>query len=311
MAVVQGIDAIETSFVTDYGTNVEELVQQKGSLLRPHVRIENFTGKGAAFIEQFGQVEAVLRTNRHADTPLNPTPYDRRWAFPHDLEIGELVDKQDLLRMLIDPISPIAMLHAFALGRSMDDEIIRAILSPNQTGEDGQTTVPLPPEQVIDFATGVGMTVEYLRAVRKRMLEANVQLGMGMETITAVITPAQHDQLLAQTETTNSDYNTTRTLVNGEIDTFLGMNFVISNRTLGGVDYNGALTPVDPDAESAIFFTNTGVGLGIWDDIEARVSERDDKSYATQIYAKSTFGATRLQEPKVVIVETDKTVGEV
>jgi hypothetical protein len=38
----------------------------------------------------------------------------------------------------------------------------------------------------------------------------------------------------------------------------------------------------------------------MWNDITTRISERDDKSYATQVYVKGTFGATRLEEGKVV-----------
>ena len=40
--------------------------------------------------------------------------------------------------------------------------------------------------------------------------------------------------------------------------------------------------------------------LGFWNDVTGRVSERDDKSYATQVYASTTIGATRLEEAKVV-----------
>ena len=43
--------------------------------------------------------------------------------------------------------------------------------------------------------------------------------------------------------------------------------------------------------------------LGIWNDITTRISERDDKSYSTQVYVKGTFGATRVEEAKVVEVD--------
>ena len=95
---VTGINAIETSFVKDYGTNVELLVQQMGSKLRDTVRVQSFTGESAAYIEQVGSVAAVKRTVRHGDTPLVPTPFDRRWAFPIDWEVADLIDQQDRLR---------------------------------------------------------------------------------------------------------------------------------------------------------------------------------------------------------------------
>jgi hypothetical protein len=42
----------------------------------------------------------------------------------------------------------------------------------------------------------------------------------------------------------------------------------------------------------------------MWNDITTRVSVRDDKRYATQVYVKTTIGATRLQEKKVVQIVT-------
>ena len=37
-------------------------------------------------------------------------------------------------------------------------------------------------------------------------------------------------------------------------------------------------------------------------DISTKISEREDKSYATQVYVKATIGATRLEKGKVVKV---------
>ena len=46
--------------------------------------------------------------------------------------------------------------------------------------------------------------------------------------------------------------------------------------------------------------------LGIWNDITTKISERADKSYATQVYVKGTFGATRVEEGKVVEIICDE-----
>ena len=64
---------ITTSFVEQYSANVEALVQQKGSKLRPLVGSETIKGK-SAFFEQIGSVAAVKKTTRHADTPQMNTP---------------------------------------------------------------------------------------------------------------------------------------------------------------------------------------------------------------------------------------------
>lgn len=295
-----GINAIETSFVKDYGTNVEMLVQQGRSKLRPTVLIENFVGESAAYIEQVGEVAAVKRTERHADTPLVPTPMDRRWTFPIDWEIADLIDKQDRLRQIIDVTSPFAQAQANSMGRAMDDEIIERILGDNKTGQEAGTTVGLLADHQLPDV-GTGMTIEKLRQARELFLDADVDLEM--EQVTAAITPRQLTQLLQTTEITSTDYNSVKALVTGEVNTFMGFNFVNSNRLLGASKYNGSFTPV-ANTETALFYSARGVGLGIWGDISARIDERADKSYATQVYTKSTFGATRLQEEKVITVDT-------
>jgi hypothetical protein len=59
------------------------------------------------------------------------------------------------------------------------------------------------------------------------------------------------------------------------------------------------LTPKVTTDRQCYFWSKRGVHLGIWNDITTRISERDDKSYATQVYVKGTFGATRVQEGRV------------
>lgn len=297
---VTGIGAIETSWVKSYSANVELLVQQMGSKLRGTVQTQNFTGEYAAFIDQVGEVSAQLKTSRHADTPLVPTPMDRRWVTPKDYEVADLIDSQDRLRAIIDPTSPFARAQAAAIGRSMDDEIIEGILGNNLTGQDAGTTTAFPSGNNI-AASSTGLTIDKLRTVRENMLDNDVDFEM--EEVFAIITPKQSTQLLETTEITSSDYNTVKALVQGQLDSFMGFKFIVSNRILGASNYNGSQTETSNE-ETALFYPRSAVALGIWNDISARVDERPDKSYATQVYCKGTFGGTRLQEDKVFTVDT-------
>ena len=47
-------------------------------------------------------------------------------------------------------------------------------------------------------------------------------------------------------------------------------------------------------------FTKDAIKLAVGKDITARISERDDKSYSTQVYYCMAIGATRMEEEKVV-----------
>mgnify|MGYP003126222136 CR=1 FL=1 len=60
---------ISTAFVNQYSSNIQMLSQQMGSLLRGAVDVESVTGE-KSFFDQVGSAAAVLRTTRHADTPL-------------------------------------------------------------------------------------------------------------------------------------------------------------------------------------------------------------------------------------------------
>jgi hypothetical protein len=103
------------------------------------------------------------------------------------------------------------------------------------------------------------------------------------------VSPEQITNLLATTEVTSSDFNTVKALVQGEINSFLGFNFTVSNR----------LSKTGND-RTCIAFAQDGLTLAIGKDINARIDERADKSYATQVYYCQTIGATRMEEAKVL-----------
>lgn len=279
---------VTTAFVQQYSSNVSLLLQQRGSKLRDCVTVGSYTGKAAKAVEQIGSVTAQARTSRHADTPLISTPHDARWVFPSDYEWADMIDDQDKLRMLIDPTSPYAMNGAYALGRAVDDLIISAALGTSMTGENGSTSTAFATATQQIAVGGTGLTVAKLRQAR-RILMTN-EVDVMADPLYIAVTAVQLDELLGTTEVTSSDYNTVKTLVSGEIDTFLGFKFIQCERL--GTDGSGD--------RRCIAWAKSGLHLGMWNDINTKISERADKSYATQVYVKGTFGATRTEEKKVV-----------
>lgn len=285
---------VTTAFVQQYTTNVGLLLQQRGSKLRDYVTVGSYTGKAAKAVEQIGSVTAQPRVSRHADTPLISTPHDARWVFPTDYEWADLVDDQDKLRMLIDPTSPYAINGAYALGRAMDSLIISAALGTAKTGENGTTnTAFATATQQVAVGTS-GLTVAKLRAAREILLSNEVDVEM--DPLFIAVTAKQLDDLLGTTEVTSSDYNTVKALVQGQVDTFLGFKFV--HTELLGVDGS--------NNRRVIAWAKSGLHLGMWNDVNTRIDQRADKSYATQVYVKGTFGATRTEEKKVVEILCDE-----
>lgn len=283
-------DQISTAFVQQYSTNVGLLLQQRGSKLRDCVTVGSYTGKAAKAVEQIGSVTAQARTSRHSDTPLISTPHDARWVFPTDYEWADLIDDQDKLRMLIDPTSPYAINGAYALGRAMDQLIISAALGTAKTGENGTTNTSFATatQQVTVGGSPTGLTVAKLRSAKKILLGNEVDVEM--DPLYIAVTAKQLDDLLGTTEVTSSDYNTVKALVQGQVDTFMGFKFI--HTELLGLDGS--------DDRRVIAWAKSGLHLGMWNDINSKIDQRADKSYATQVYVKGTFGATRTEEKKVV-----------
>lgn len=280
---------ITTAFVQQYSNNVQMLSQQKGSLLRNAVDVESVVGKNA-FFDQVGKATAVKRVSRHADTPQIDTPHSRRRVTLVDYEYADLIDNQDKVRMLIDPTSSYALAAAFALGRSMDDEIISAISGTAYSGETGSTSVALGVAQKITEAGTDGLTIAKLRNAKEILDSADVDPSIPRYI---AVGPKQISDLLGTTQVTSSDFNTVKALANGEINTFLGFNFIVSNRLskTGSKRLNLA-------------FAMDGVKLAIGQDIMTRIDERSDKGYATQVYVCQSIGATRMEESKIVTIES-------
>ena len=279
---------ITTAFVQQYSNNVQMLSQQKGSLLRNAVDAETIVGKNA-FFEQVGQATAQKRVSRHSDTPQIDTPHSRRRVSMVDYEYADLIDKQDQVRTLIDPTSSYAQAAAFALGRAMDDEIISAVSGNAFSGETGSTTVALPAGQKITESGTDGLTIAKLRSAKEKFDSASVDPSIPRYI---VVGPKQISDLLGTTQVTSSDFNTVKALANGEITSFLGFNFITSNRL-----------SIASNKRLCLAFAMDGIKLALGQDIMTRIDERSDKGYATQVYVCMTMGATRMEEEKVVTVE--------
>lgn len=279
---------ITTAFVEQYSSNIQMLSQQKGSLLRDKVRLETVVGKNA-FFDQVGSVTATVRSSRHSDTPQADTPHSRRRVSLVDYEFADLVDDLDKVRMLVDPTSSYALAAAYAMGRAMDDAIISAATGSADTGVAGGTSVALPAGQIIAEAGTGRMTIAKLRQAKEILDLADVDPSLPRHII---VGPKQISDLLGTTEVTSSDYNVVKALASGDVNSFLGFNFVVSNRLAAA-----------SSIRDCIAFVSDGIALAVGKDVTARIDERADKGYATQVYYSAAFGATRMEESKVVKIQ--------
>jgi hypothetical protein len=289
-------DSITVASVQQYKANVELLLQQEGSRLRGAVTVGSHVGKAASVVEQFGSATAQLKTSRHADTPLLDLSQDKRWVFPLDYEWASLIDNEDQLRAIVDLTSPYARAGAAAMQRAIDDEILSKIFGTNYKGENGTTSETF---NTTDYQVGVNtggtassLNVAKLQSGIQKLMLANK--GELMEPVFGAISSYEHDALLKEMQVVNKDYGNSAVLVDGRVKRFMGVDFIITERL--NITSGNRLIPL---------WLKSGVYLGFWKDVQAEISKRADKSYATQVYLCMTMGATRTQAGKQIQVLCD------
>lgn len=276
---------ITTAFVNQFGANIDLLSQQKDSRFMGKVRMESQKGE-LGFYEQIGATAAIQRSSRHADTPRVDTPHSRRAVSMNTFEWADFIDQADKVRMLIDPTSSYAKSAMMAMNRSRDDIIIEAALGNAKTGKNGDTLVALPSTQKV-AASASGLTLDKLREAAEILNGNDVDPDIARYM---AVTSKQLTDLLSTTEVTNADYASVKALVDGKVDTFMGFKFVHTQR----------LTTDGSGDRQVIAWAEDGLLLAQGSNNITRITERADKSYSVQVFRSEDFGATRMEEDKVV-----------
>ena len=283
--------------VQQYGSTVYHLCQQKGSKLRRAVRVETITGKNG-FFDQLGSTAARRRTSRHSDTPRMDTPHSRRRVSTVDIDWADLIDSEDKVKMLADPTSAYAEAAAMAMGRAIDDEILAAVDADAYTGETGSTAVSY--STTMDVAVDAvwpGVTPAASGLNVAKLIEAGRLLSSGNvdpdEPRWLVIDAAATASLMKDTRVNSHDYNSLKPLTDGQIVKYYGFNFLPTERTLL---YSAGVKKLPFWAGGP---GTCGMLLGVAKDISAKITERADKNYATQVFTNMVLGATRMEEARV------------
>lgn len=290
---------LPTHYVQQYSTNIALLLQQKGSKLRNAVTVGSYTGKAASPVDQIGKVEMQSVTSRFAAMGRVDAPTDRRWVYPSDFDLPQLIDSFDKLRLITDPSSSYVQNAVMAAGRQFDRLICTAFTGTAKTGETGSTSTSFTAGNEVDVAVGGAnskLNVAKLREVKRIMMANHVDFDM--EEAFVGITAADHDALLGEIQVVSRDFNGGQAVLrDGKIMEFMGFKFIhceLIETALAGT--NEVTLPV---------WVKSGMHLGMWNDIENSVSIRHDlQGEPWQLYTKMTAGATRLEENKVYAIES-------
>lgn len=300
------VNNIETALVNSYHSNLEMAFQQKRSRLQDTVT-NGTQNSEFDFWDRIGTVEANEVEGRNTDTVISATPFDRRRLQTKSYDWADLIDKKDKLRMLADPSSPYVMNAINALNRKKDRVIIEAATDVAYTGKNGATAVSFPASQqiAVNFvetgaAVNSNLTIGKLRRIVEILRTNEVIDDEGenetMAQVTGVITASQLTALLRTTEVTSADYNTVKALVDGKVDTYMGIKFKMTQ-----------LVKKTGNVRSCLFYVKKAIRFNTAEEINTDVGPRRDKRNSVQVYACADFGAVRMWEEGVVEVLCDET----
>jgi hypothetical protein len=288
-------DTQSTVYAQAYAQNIMQLAQQKYSKLAPIVYNKPNVKAKVFYQDQIGKWSMAAKGGRNVQTPNNDPNMARRMGTMVDYHDARLLDRGDELRMLSDPRSAYTIAAAQSLGRQIDTVIATQAVGTSYYGETGSSSITLGTDAIsgVSHIAGTASTLTIARlTLAKRILDLE---DVEMEDRFMVVNPYALEQLLGTTQITSSDYNSVKALVQGDINTFLGFKFIVSNN----------LVSAAATTTSCFAVQRFGVAMAMGSEPIVRTDERTDLSYSWQVYYELNIGAVRLEEARVVLVNVN------
>lgn len=240
--------------------------------------------------------------NRIAATAISVIETQKRANYPEKFQAVKHFDEFDevWLAEQSKPTSQTFLEFKAGFNRKMDDLIIAAATGTSKTGNNGAVDTDLPTSQVVSVdtgGTGSGMNLAKILDA-KQLMEENEVFGQDIDGDEAylVLNAKALRALYDEAKITSSDYaGELQALYNGEIDQFLGFNFIRTERLA-----------VATNIRTCFAFVKSGIALDIWQNPKFKLSERNDFNDAAQLRGTAAAGATRLEEVKVVEIPCDE-----
>lgn len=283
-------------FTTQFSTYLELKLQQMGSKLRGKVGEGFHVGKQASPINQIGAIALRAPAGRFAPKNRTDADFTRRWVFPQDGEIDQLIDSFDELKTIVDPKGKYTENAANAVGRAWDDAIIAAALGTAQIGADAgglsSETFDTSAFGIADtFGSSAASGLTVAKLIEAQRILRHYHNDLETDRPTVVIGSKQGSDLLNQVEFVSTEFNDRPVLQNGQVKQFMGFDIVFSER----------LSTYTTNTRGVICFVKSGLYLGMWKDTQSRVSIRNDLSGEPyDLWTSTSYGATRTQPGKVL-----------
>ena len=217
--------SISNAFVTLFDTEVKQ-AYQADAVLRNTVRLRTGVTASTHKFPKIGAGVAQVRVPQSDVTPLNVT-YSQATVTLTDYIAAEYSDIFNQAKVNFDERQELVQVVAKAIGRRSDQMIIDA-LAASSTSLTVATSIG---------GAGTNLNMAKLREAARLLNTANVPA----EDRYILIHASQLSSLLSETAVTSSDFNSVKALVQGDITTFMGFNFItIGDRSEGGLTGGGS-----------------------------------------------------------------------
>ena len=333
-------NVIDTNFVKQFGSTLDLLTQTKGGKFSGKCLEESIEGE-EKYYDQLGGVTATEATaasssgttNTFPASPDNFIEHKRRKVTATAYDIGLMLDRFDKVQMLVNPESAYTQQMVHALNRKKDIEFLKGALGTASTGKAGAGSATLGAGQIItknELASGADaakLTLDKIIEARKTLEAAGVDLDDPTNKAYLGITPNNLHNLLTEEKVTSGDYAAIKALVRGELNSFYGFEFCVSNLIPFMVADESAVNlawnddgshsssaagdkpkpPAADDKTRACFaWVHSGVRQVTNPAIETEIDKRADKRFNWYAYAAMRTGAVRMEEEKVVVIACDE-----
>ena len=279
--------SITNAFVTLFDAEVKQAYQSE-SVLRQAVRLRSGVQGQTYKFNKLGKGSATARIPQTDVTPLNVT-YSQVTATMSDYNAAEYSDIFHQAKVNFDERSELVQVVSKAIGRRIDQLVIDAL-----NGASGASTVA---KTVVTSgsAAASNLNVGKLIAAKKALDSKNVPFDDRCIAVHANNLAG----LLGDERAVSGDFASIKALVSGEINTFMGMKFIV----LGDRDEGGL--PLTSNDRSVFAFHRSAIGMA------ENMAQKTEINYVpekTSFLVNSMFsaGAVSIDDEGIVKITCDE-----
>lgn len=301
-------------FYLAYTSQLKDVPQERRNVFDGTMTMDALEGEYKSY-DDIGISTLRKKTTRFAQVVHSDNDMRRRWLYPEWYYDAKLVDRQDQIAQLADVENGFMRSMIYASERQMRDVILASFdatvtggKNPGDTSYSFTNTAiynstgrTVPHDATSDGnkgGTSAGLTVEKLILIREKFASLDIPDGV---PIYLACSPRQKSDLLREAETQSIDTSEIKSLVSGQINQYMGINFVTTNAiTLGSSN------DIDTDTNVYECFAWIPEGMVFAKHLAPQfsVAKRDDLvGDAWQIKIDMGFNAIRLHEDMVLKVE--------